>query len=331
MLYPLAPHWRAWNMRGTLLCGPDAGLTAMCIREIKRVAVVGCGFMGREIGLQCAVHGRPVRMYDVSPAALRQGKSVQAQLLDEQIQAAAVPADQRQAILDRIDYTDSLADATARADLVIEVVKEELETKRKVFAALDETCPAHTILTTNSSSIRISLIESATSRPDKVANTHFVQPVWCHNYVEVMRGTATSDDTYDTVAAFMRSINVMPVRVRRESTGFIYNRIWRAVKKEALKVVDSGVASHEDVDRTWMIQMDMSRGPCAMMDIVGLDVVADIEMVYYRQSGDESDAPPKVLLDMIEKGELGVKTGKGFYTYPNPSWQSPDFLTGDLK
>ena len=301
----------------------------MGIREVKRVAVVGCGFMGRQIGLQCAVYGRPVRMHDMSEAALRDGKSAQAQLLDEQIRGGAVSADQRQAILERIGYTTSLAEATDQADLVIEVVREELETKRKVFAALDEICPPHTILTTNSSSIRISLIESATSRPDKVANTHFLQPVWSHNYVELMRGTATSDDTYDTVAAFMRSINIVPVRVRRESTGFIYNRIWRAVKKEALKVVDTGVASHEDVDRTWMMQMEMSMGPCAMMDIVGLDVVADIEMVYHRESGDESDLPPKLLLDMIEKGELGMKTGKGFYTYPNPRWQSPGFLTED--
>ncbi len=302
----------------------------MSIREVKNIGVVGCGYMGRQIGLQCAVHGRPVWMHDTSQAALADGKSAQAQLLDEQIRGNAVSTDQRQTVLERIRYTASLAEAATEADLVIEVIKEELEAKRKVFQALDEICPPHTILTTNSSSIRIAQIETATSRPDKVANTHFVQPVWSHNYVELMRGTSTSDDTYGTVEAFMRSINIIPVQVRRQSTGFIYNRIWRAVKKEALKVVDSGIASHEDVDRTWMIQMEMSMGPCGMMDIVGLDVVRDIEMVYYQQSGDEADAPPKLLLDMVERGELGVKTGKGFYTYPNPRWQSPGFLTEEL-
>ena len=117
-----------------------------------------------------------------------------------------------------------------------------------------------------------------------------------------------------------------PILVRREVTGFILARIWRAVKKEALHLVDSGVATPEDVDRTWMIAMEAPLGPFVLMDRIGLDVIRDIEMVYYEESGDESDAPPKVLLDKIEKGELGVKTGKGFYTYPNPAYESPDFL-----
>ena len=124
----------------------------------------------------------------------------------------------------------------------------------------------------------------------------------------------------------MSSIGVLPVIVQKESTGFIFNRIWRAVKKEALKVVDQGIATVEDVDRTWMIQMETPLGPFALMDSIGLDVVRDIELIYYEESGDPSDAPPPLLLDKISNGELGVKTGRGFYTYPNPGWQSPDFL-----
>ncbi|MFH1920891.1 MAG: 3-hydroxyacyl-CoA dehydrogenase family protein, partial [Planctomycetota bacterium] len=187
-------------------------------------------------------------------------------------------------------------------------------------------CPPRTILTTNSSSLRISRIETATHRHGQLANTHFVQPIWKHPFVELMRGTATSDETLETLREFARSIGVVPFVVRRESTGFIYNRIWRAVKKEALHLVDRGVATPEDVDRTWMIQMETPMGPFGLMDRVGLDVVRDIEMVYHEESGDPSDAPPKLLLDKIEKGELGVKTGKGFYTYPNPSYESPGFL-----
>jgi 3-hydroxybutyryl-CoA dehydrogenase len=117
--------------------------------------------------------------------------------------------------------------------------------------------------------------------------------------------------------------------VRKESTGFIFNRVWRAIKRESLHLVDDGVASYEDVDRAWMIVMGMSIGPFGLMDMIGLDVVRHIEMVYHRESGDESDAPPRLLLDKIEAGELGVKTGKGFYTYPHPAFQDPAWLRED--
>lgn len=293
---------------------------------IKNVCVVGSGFMGGQIGLQCAVHGYPVWMYDTFKPALRRCAEEQNSMLDEQIEAGAVSADGRRVILNRIRFATSLNEAASSADLVIEAVKEELEVKRDVFRRLDETCSPRTIFATNSSSIRISRIETATNRPDKVLNLHFVQPVWKHPFVELMRGTATSDETFEMLREFARSIGVIPFRVRCESTGFIFNRIWRAVKKEALRVVDLGIATAEDVDRTWMIQMETPMGPCALMDRIGLDVVRDIEQVYYEQSGDPTDAPPKVLLDMIEKGELGVKTGKGFYTYPDPAFESPDFL-----
>ena len=141
-----------------------------------------------------------------------------------------------------------------------------------------------------------------------------------------MRGTTTSEETLQTVREFVGSIGLVPILVRREVTGCIMARIWRAVKKESLHLVDSGVATPEDVDRTWMIAMEAPLGPFILMDRIGLDVIRDIEMVYYEESGDESDAPPKVLLEKIDKGELGVKTGKGFYTYPNPAYESPDFL-----
>jgi len=298
----------------------------MNILTIKNVCVVGSGFMGGQIGLQCAAHGYAVWMHDVSERALRRCAEEQASMLDEQIEAGVVAADGRQAILNRIRFTTSLSEAATAADLVIEAIREELDVKREVFRELDEICSPHAILATNSSSIRISRIEDATNRPDKVLNVHFVQPVWKHPFVELMRGTATSDETFETLREFARSIGVIPFRVRRESTGFIFNRIWRAVKKEALRVIDLGIATAEDVDRTWMIQMETSMGPCALMDRIGLDVVRDIEQVYYEESGDPTDAPPKVLLDKIEKGELGAKTGKGFYTYPNPAFESPDFL-----
>jgi 3-hydroxybutyryl-CoA dehydrogenase len=298
----------------------------MSTSSIKSVSIVGSGFMGSQIGLQCAVHGYHVSMHDASESALQRCRDAQAAVLDEQIEASVVSADQRQAILDRIQFTGSLSEVASTADLVFEAAREDLDVKRELFRTLDEICPPNTILATNSSSLRVSRIESATNRPDKVLNTHFIQAIWKHPFVELMRGTTTSDETLETVREFVRSIGLIPILVRREVTGFILARVWRAVKKEALHLVDSGVATPEDVDRTWMIAMEAPLGPFVLMDRIGLDVIRDIEMVYYEESGDESDAPPKVLLDKIEKGQLGVKTGKGFYTYPNPAYESPEFL-----
>ena len=144
--------------------------------------------------------------------------------------------------------------------------------------------------------------------------------------VELMRGTGTSEQSIETARQFALRMGMVPLIVMKESTGFLFNRVWRAIKKECMRVVESGVACHEDVDRAWMIEFGQPMGPFGMMDIVGLDVVRDIEMVYCQESGDESDAPPQVLLDKIAKGQLGVKTGKGFYTYPNPAYQDPTFL-----
>jgi 3-hydroxybutyryl-CoA dehydrogenase len=146
--------------------------------------------------------------------------------------------------------------------------------------------------------------------------------------VELMRGTGTSDETLERVRLFMVSIGITPLMVLKESTGFIFNRVWRAIKRECLHLVDQGVSSFQDVDRAWMTLYETPYGPFGMMDGVGLDVVRDIERVYHEESGAERDAPPRLLLEMIERGELGVKTGKGFYTYPDPAYLEPGFLKG---
>ena len=297
----------------------------------RKVCVVGSGFMGSQIALQCAIHGCDVTLYDSSTEALKKSVSACQQFLDRTIEDGYARASDRAAILDRIRRSESLDRAAADVDLVIEAISENIDIKREMFARLDAICRPETILASNSSSIRISRIESAVQRTELVLNAHFVQPVWKHPFVELMRGSSTSDTTIETVQAFMNSVSILPVLVRRESTGFIFNRIWRAVKKEALRVVDQGIATVEDVDRTWMIQMETPMGPLAMMDVIGLDVIRDIEMIYFEESGDPSDAPPSILLEKIENGDLGVKTGKGFYTYPDPAWQASDFLTSAPK
>lgn len=301
----------------------------MDARPFETIGIVGAGTMGAQIALQCAVHGYSVHLFSRSMETLQRAAQRHAEELELRLARQHLTADQKEAILRRIRFATDMKDVVAGADLVIENVPEQLEIKRAVFEQLDHLCPPHTVLATDSSSIRISELETATHRHDKVLNMHFYQPVWQIPMVELMRGTATSETTMAYARRFVRSLSLTPLLVRKESIGFVFNRVWRAIKKETLHLVNDGVASYEDVDRAWMFATKAPIGPFGLMDIVGLDVVRDIEMIYYRASGDASDAPPQLLLDKIERGELGVKAGKGFYSYPHPAFQTPGWLKGD--
>lgn len=295
--------------------------------SLRRVCVYGAGTLGWQIALQCAYHGHDVNLLDISDKALENASQRIAAELDQWVVAGEATTEDKLGTLEKINRVSDAREAVRGVDIVIEAVPEKLEIKRSVFKELDAISDSQTILATNSSSIRVSKIEDATTRPDRVLNTHFYSLPWRSRVVELMRGTLTSDHTMSLVERFMRSAGMLPLIVRKESTGFIHNRVWRAVKREVLHLVDEGVASYEDVDRAWMSIYDTEIGPFGMMDRVGLDVVRDIEMVYYSESGADRDAPPKLLLDKIEGGELGVKTGKGFYTYPNPAYLDRDWLS----
>ncbi|SNQ59155.1 3-hydroxyacyl-CoA dehydrogenase family protein [Candidatus Methanoperedens nitratireducens] len=303
----------------------------MEIKPINTVCIFGAGFMGAQIGLQSASHGYATWIVGHSEKSLKQASDSFVQELETRVKKQQITTNETKAILSRIHLTRDIKECADSVDLVIEAVPEKLDIKREVFAQLDKICPSHTILATNSSSIRISAIEDATNRPDKVLNMHFYPPIWERPMVELMRGTRTSDETIESVREFARNIGLTPLPVLKESIGFLFNRVWRAIKKECLHIVDNGVATYEDVDRAWMIFTGMKIGPFGLMDLVGLDVVRDIELEYYHESGDGSDYPPRLLLDRIEKGELGVKTGKGFYTYPDPAFEQPGWLRGSKE
>jgi 3-hydroxybutyryl-CoA dehydrogenase len=296
---------------------------------IERVAIVGSGTMGRQIALQIAAHGVPVAMYDPLPAMLEGAEAAQRAIFATWVETGQPPTTDAGEVFGRLRYEADLGAALRDVDLVIEAVPERVALKREVFGQLDERLPEGAIIATNSSSIRVSLLEDATGRPDKVANFHFFLPVWENPMVEVGGGTRTAPATLDALDAFVRRVGMLPLRVRKESTGFIFNRVWRAVKKEVLKVVDSGVASHEDVDRAWMLHYRTPQGPFGKMDQIGLDVVQAIEEHYAAESGDPADLPPPALTERVARGDLGVKSGQGFYRYPDPAWAAPDFLSPD--
>lgn len=295
-------------------------------KPIDTVCVVGAGFMGQQIALQSAVHGLNVSMYDISTEALQRAPLALKTMLDQLASQKQFSAEDKERILTLVRPTRDAAEAARNAGLVIENAPENAEVKREILAKFDNLCPADTILSTNSSAIRASSLEDATKRPDKVLNLHFYSPVWSRPMVELMGGTATSEDTLNRVKQFARCIGLLPLMVMKESTGFIFNRIWHAIKMESMTVVDTGVASHQDVDRAWMIATGMPIGPFGLMDMIGLDVIRDVAMVYYRETQYEKDRPPGLLTDMIERGELGVKTSRGFYDYPNPEFQERGFL-----
>jgi len=297
-------------------------------QKIKTVGIVGAGFMGSQIASRAAVFGYTVKMFDVKPEVLAAAKTTTRAYTDMHFADKKAEADQADA---RITYHGTLAEALKDVDLVIEAVPEVLDLKKKIFAEMDKAAPAHAILATNSSSIPISRIEDAVHRKDKVANIHFYIPISQRYMVDLMGGTQTTAETKDAAEEWIRSINCLPLIVKKECMGFVFNRVWRAIKKDALAIWAGGHADFRDVARGFMIMTGAPVGPFAGMDYVGLDVAYDIEMAYYNESKDPKDKPPQALKDMIDKGLLGVKTLKGFYDWKNPEFMSPDFLSPKKK
>ena len=209
--------------------------------------------MGAQIALHCAAHGYPVQLFSRSAATLQRAAQSHAQELEHRLAGQHITVDEKESILRRIQCTTQMPEAVAGADLVIENVPEQLEIKREVFAQLDQLCPRSTVLATDSSSICVSALEAVTQRPEQVLNMHFYSPVWQRSMVELMGGTATTKATMERARRFVRSLGLTPLLVRKESTGFLFNRVWRAIKKECLHLVDEGVASYEDVDRAWIL------------------------------------------------------------------------------
>ncbi|MCY4539263.1 MAG: 3-hydroxyacyl-CoA dehydrogenase family protein [Chloroflexi bacterium] len=300
--------------------------------KIRRVTVIGAGTMGRQISLQIARNDIPVVLFDIDDAVLADAKAAQERIVADWVASGIEAENARGAILGNLRYESDLSLAARDADLAIEAVPERLELKRRVFRQIDGLAREGAIIASNSSSIRVSALEDATERPEQVANLHFYLPVWDSPMVEIGGGSCTRDDVLDALSAFARAIGVLPLRVRRESTGFIFNRVWRAIKKEVMKVADSGVATVEDIDRAWMIKFGGEPPPpFAQMDRIGLDVIYDIEMRYAEESGDPDDLPRPILTEKVERGELGQKTGRGFYNYPDPAYAAEDFLDPDAS
>jgi 3-hydroxybutyryl-CoA dehydrogenase len=294
--------------------------------KIQKVAVIGTGILGTQIAIQAACHNYQVTVFDIKAAALAQVMERLKIRIQNSSRKPTIPWPQMKRGAKLVQQCASLKEAVAGTDLVIEAVPENLALKRKVFKDLDILAPRKAILATNSSSIPVSRLEKATNRPEKCLNIHFYSLDQGRTIVDVMGGTRTLPSVIKTGKEWVQSLGCIPLTVKKEILGFCFNRVWRAIKREALYMWAGGFVDFRDVDRGWMNWSGMSLGPFGLMDGVGLDVVYDIEMVYYQESKDPKDRPPQALKAMIDRGNLGVKTGRGFYAYPDPEFRRPGFL-----
>ena len=296
--------------------------------KILGIAVVGAGVLGTQIAVVAANYGYEVSAFDSDEGAFDRVNQAIVDIMKSPGRTPTLSIEEWETSAAKVRRCRSLEEALDRADLVIEAVPEDVQLKRQVFERLDALAPPEAILATNSSSIPISKIESATKRPEKCLNLHFYFPALGATMVDVMGGTQTTTETFETGREWVRSIGFVPLTVKKEILGFCFNRVWRAIKKEVLYMWAEGFVDFRDIDRAWIIFTGQSQGPFGLMDNVGLDVVYDIEMVYYNDSQDPRDHPPESLKAKVERNELGVKTGHGFYTYPDPEYSRPDFLKG---
>ena len=281
--------------------------------EIRKVGVVGCGLMGGGIAQVCAQFGFETVVREVSQDALDQGLRRIEGILLKDVGKGKLDAAAKDAAMARLLPTTAL-DAFADCEIVVEAIVERLDAKRELFAALDTICPPATIFASNTSSLPIIEIAAATTRPDRFAGLHFFSPVPVMQLVEVIRSITTSATTVATLKQFGAAIGKKVVEAK-DTPGFIVNRLLVPYLIDAVRVLESGVASREDIDTGMQLGCGHPIGPLALMDFVGLDVCYSVANIMFEEFKEPRFAPPPLLKRMVLAGQLGRKAGKGFYDY----------------
>ncbi|MBA4548098.1 3-hydroxybutyryl-CoA dehydrogenase [Thermoactinomyces intermedius] len=284
--------------------------------EIKRIAVIGAGQMGSGIAQVAAQSGFSVSLHDVAEEQVKKGLARIEGLLEKGVAKGKWTKEEKEAVLSRIQTTADLQEAVKDADLVIEAVVENMEVKTDLFRQLDQYSPKHAILASNTSSLPITEIAAATSRPESVIGMHFMNPVPVMKLVEVIRGLATADEVNETVRNLAETMGKVPVEVN-DFPGFVSNRILMPMINEAIYAVYEGVASPEDVDTVMKLGMNHPMGPLTLADFIGLDTCLYIMETLYEGFGDSKYRPCPLLRKYVKAGWLGKKSGRGFYQYDN--------------
>jgi 3-hydroxybutyryl-CoA dehydrogenase len=279
-----------------------------------RLGVVGAGLMGSGIAQVAAQAGYAVTMRDVDDAALSRGLDAIRGSLGRFVHKGQLSEADASAALDRIGTTTDL-DAFAESDIVVEAVFEQLDVKHEVFRALDRICKDTAVLATNTSAIPVTRIAVATDRPESVVGTHFFSPVPMMKLCELVRGYKTSDETLAAARAFAEGVGKTTITVNRDVAGFVTTRLITALVVESVKLVESGVVSAEDLDTACKLAFGHPMGPLATTDLTGVDILMHATRNIYDETADPKFFPPELLQRMVSAGDLGRKTGRGFYPY----------------
>jgi 3-hydroxybutyryl-CoA dehydrogenase len=283
--------------------------------EIKTIGVIGAGNMGRQIALVCALSGFKVYCTDSISPVLKSARDFADKWLGDRMEKGKLQASEVEEIKKRLCFTDDLTVAARDADLIIEAIIEILEAKRSLFGELDKICPPHTILATNSSYIVSSKIADATKRPDKVLNMHFFNPALVMKLVEVVQGPHVSAETVVTVMEVSRALGKSPTKVNKEIYGFICNRMFSAITREACSLLDLGIASIEDIDNAARNGLGHPMGPFQLLDMTGIDLEYFVTMERFQETHNPADRPSPSIVERYARGGYGRKTGNGFYHY----------------
>jgi len=282
---------------------------------ISKLGVVGCGLMGGGIAQVVAQAGFPVTVVEANPELLDRGLGAVRRNLDGLVERGRLEAAQRDAAWGRLRGTVRLEDL-ADVDLVIEAITENAALKKETFARLDQISPAHAILASNTSSCTVTEMAAATKRPAQVLGLHFFNPAPVMKLVEVVRTILTSDQTVKAAWAFVEKLGKTPVATT-DTTGFIVNRLLVPYLLEAIRLLEAGIASKEDIDQAMKLGCGYPMGPFALLDLVGLDTTLFVAEVMFQEFREPRLAPPPLLRRMVLAGRLGRKSGKGFYDYPS--------------
>ena len=281
--------------------------------EIKKVGVVGCGTMGSGIAQLCAQSGYQVVASEMNDELLNRGLASINKILTRGVEKGRLSQQDKDATLSRIKGTTNTKDFSD-CDLVVEAAIENLDLKKKIFAELDEICPKDAILATNTSCLSIIDMAMVTKRPDKVLGLHFFNPAPVMRLLEIVKTIATSDETVEVCKALGKSLGKTPV-IAPDKPGFIVNRLWIPYMLHAIRLLEDGVASREDIDNAVSMGLNYPMGPLALVDLTGLDVLLFVANAIYERLKDPRYVPPTLLEKMVAAGWLGRKTGKGFYDY----------------
>ncbi len=281
--------------------------------EIKKVGVIGCGTMGAGIVQVCAQSGYQVVVSEINDELLNKGLALINSVLTKSVDKGKISQQDKDSTLARIKGTTNTKDFSD-CDLTIEVAIENMDLKKRIFAELDKICPSHTILATNTSSLSVTDMAMATKRPDKVLGLHFFNPVPVMKLMEIVKPITTSDETYEKGKAFGESVGKTIVTVQ-DTPGFIVNRLLTPIILNAIRMLEAGVASREDIDTAITLGLNHPMGPLALADLVGVDVVLFIANTIYDEFKDPQYAVPTLMKKMVVAGWLGRKVGKGFYEY----------------